>query len=77
MIYNYYNELMVPDLDLKESISKSPLKPKLVYDNLIKYTNKLEHKVVNFAPFKKEDFYLAHTNKYVNSIYNKRDLNDL
>lgn len=76
MIYNYYNELMVPDLDLTNSISKSPLKPKLVYDNLIKYTNKLEHKIVDFVPFTKDDFLLAHTKKYVNSIYNKNDINE-
>lgn len=70
-IKTFYNHLQVMETNINKSTSKSPLKPKL----LLKYLQKLkfyddfielEH---SFKPFEKSDFLIAHTEKYVDAVF--------
>ena len=58
---------------MDSSFSKSPLKPyllmkKIKEKNYDKYFDIEE----NFEPIKKEDFLIAHTEEYVNNVFNKK-----
>jgi hypothetical protein len=56
----------------KESFSQSPLKPALLMERIKNgpYANMLDI-TDDFKPIKKEDFYIAHTEEYVDNVYNK------
>jgi acetoin utilization deacetylase AcuC-like enzyme len=52
------------------SFSKSPLKPYLLMKRIkSKGLNKVFHRNSNFSPFTKEDFLIAHTQTYVNNVF--------
>ena len=54
------------------SFSKSPLKPMLLMQKIKeKEYNTFFDIIDDFEPIKKSDFYLAHTKKYVDNVYNK------
>lgn len=62
-----------PDQVLQEnialSVSKSPLKPKLVMEDLLKIASSFVEVNSDFPPFVKEDFCIAHTQSYVESVF--------
>jgi acetoin utilization deacetylase AcuC-like enzyme len=53
-----------------QSFSKSPLKPKLVIENIFKLEldNHFDFEP-NFQPFRKADFKIAHTRNYVDAVF--------
>jgi acetoin utilization deacetylase AcuC-like enzyme len=59
-------------LNMKGSFSLSPLKPKLLIEK-IKQKDYEKHFDItdDFEPIKKEDFLLAHTDEYVENVFNK------
>ena len=72
----YYTSKQVCKKDIeKKSFSKSPLKPLLLMrylkDNGFGQILDVES---DFKPFTKDDFYLAHTEEYVNDFYNGEGL---
>jgi acetoin utilization deacetylase AcuC-like enzyme len=71
MIVFYNNKMVNNDDSMSFSYSKSPLKPKLVVDSILEssYSNNVILRY-DFSPLKKEDFYLAHTEDYVNAFFN-------
>ena len=58
---------------MDSSFSKSPLKPYLLMKK-IKEKNYDEYFDLqeNFEPIKKEDFLIAHTEEYVDNVFNKK-----
>jgi acetoin utilization deacetylase AcuC-like enzyme len=56
-------------IDIPVGYSKSPNKPKLLLDWLKKNRIKRFPTKKNWQPFDREDFYLAHTKKYVDSFF--------
>lgn len=69
-IVAYYNSLQVLQENIALSESKSPLKPKLVMEDLMKIASKYVEIKSDFKPFIKEDFYIAHMKNYVNEVFN-------
>jgi acetoin utilization deacetylase AcuC-like enzyme len=70
-IVTYYNRKQVCfDSISKKSFSKSPLKPYLLMKHIKNsdFENMLEIKS-DFKPFYKEDFYIAHTRRYVDNFF--------
>lgn len=70
-ILTFYNIKQVCFDGIREkSYSKSPLKPYLLLKKIKEngYGNLLKIKG-DFQPFKKEDFHIAHTKKYVNNMF--------
>lgn len=70
MIKTFYNHKQVLADSKNGNFSKSPLKPKLLLAYLLnngfdKYFEITE----DFAPFEKEDFYLAHNKEYVDGFF--------
>lgn len=71
-IKTFYNHKQVMEVGIEKSFSKSPLKPKL----LLKYLWRLGmqndffelHHL--FRPFTKKEFLIAHTEKYVDAVFN-------
>ena len=72
-IKTFYTDKQVCFDSIRESsYSQSPLKPYLLmekikngpYSDMLDITDK-------FDPIKKEDYYIAHTEEYVNNVYNK------
>lgn len=65
----FYSNLMVNTTDMDRSTSKSPLKPKLVYEAISKgrYKDYIEEHVV--VPLEKEEFYIAHAERYVDAFF--------
>ena len=72
-IKTFYTDKQVCFDSIRESsFSQSPLKPYLLmekikngpYSDMLDITDK-------FEPIKKEDYYIAHTEEYVNNVYNK------
>lgn len=68
-IVAYYNTKQVLQENIALSESKSPMKPKLVMSDLMKVANEHVRIQPNFKPFTKEDFCIAHTKDYVNSVF--------
>lgn len=69
MLKIHYNEKQVCTKHIEKCVSKSPLKPKLVLESLIKKLNKDSYIIEDIIPLNREDFKLAHTERYINSIY--------
>jgi len=72
-IVAYYTPKQVLQENIALSETKSPLKPKLVMEDLMKIADNYVEVNADFKPFTKEDFYIAHTEEYVNGVfhYNK------
>ena len=71
-IKTFYTPKQVCFDSIKEkSYSQSPLKPALLIDkiNNSEYSDMLE--ITDFQPIQKEDYKLAHTDTYINNVYNK------
>lgn len=71
-IKTFYNHKQVMESNIQKSESKSPLKPKLLLrylkrQGLLEPCFDIYHL---FKPFKKEDFLIAHTDKYVDAVFN-------
>ena len=71
-IKTFYNPLQVCSENIKESsYSKSPLKPKLLLQYLQDHGFGDYLDVTDaFQPFKRSDFLLAHTKRYVKDVFN-------
>lgn len=70
-IKTFYTDKQVCFDSIREkSFSKSPLKPHLLMKRFVEkgYDNLLDIES-NFEPIKKEDFYIAHTEEYVENVY--------
>jgi acetoin utilization deacetylase AcuC-like enzyme len=70
-IKTFYNHKQVMENNIEKSYSKSPLKPKLLLRylkrlGLIEHFFDIHH---TFRPFIKEDFLIAHTEKYVDAVF--------
>jgi acetoin utilization deacetylase AcuC-like enzyme len=71
MLKIFYREEMVnDDYSMELSVSKSPLKPKLVVENLLKGPLKSLIEVSSFEPLGKDDFTIAHDSTYVDNVFN-------
>src|ERR1039457_2357827 len=69
-IKTFYTEKQI-NLDLKNSISKSPLKPYLLMKVLKEFGwNKYLDIEEEFIPFTNEDFKIAHTSEYIEGFFN-------
>lgn len=64
----FYTPKQVLTENIALSRTKSPLKPKLVVEALQEKIPDL--KIKKFKPYKFEDFLIAHTEQYVNEVYN-------
>lgn len=74
MLKIHYNEKQICSKHIDKCTSKSPLKPKLVLNKLISLLDTQFYKIEDIIPLKKDDFKIAHTEKYINSIYeNNKD----
>ncbi len=70
-LHLFYNDCMVvKDVD---SHSKSPLKPELFYQQLIKY--QIPTVVMGFKPLTVEDFFKIHDSNYVRGVFAGTSLN--
>lgn len=72
-IKTFYTDKQVCFDSIRESsFSQSPLKPYLLIEKIKKgpYSEMLDI-TDEFEPIKKEDYYIAHTEDYVNNVYNK------
>jgi acetoin utilization deacetylase AcuC-like enzyme len=69
----FYTSLMVNEEGMASSISKSPMKPKLVVEALLDgdYSSHINQRDV--TPLNREDFYIAHTKEYVDAFFDGRD----
>lgn len=70
-IKTFYTDKQVCFDSIREkSLSQSPLKPHLLMKRFVEkgYDNILDIES-NFEPIKKEDFYIAHTEEYVENVY--------
>ena len=69
-----YHEKQSPEVDeiQNNSYSKSPIKPRLLY-NKLKELNLLDKftEINDIQPFTREDFLIAHTEEYVDNFLNK------
>jgi acetoin utilization deacetylase AcuC-like enzyme len=65
----FYTPEMIPKLPT-DFISKSPLKPRLFHDAMLKQFGASIETVGDFAPFDEEHFRLAHTEAYVKAFLN-------
>ena len=66
----YYTDKQSLVQDHEGNLSKSPLKPKLLMEFLAKENLSGYFCLVDdFKPFDREDFYLAHTERYVNGFF--------
>lgn len=66
----YHKDEMVCTKHMDKSTSKSPTKPILVLNELKKILPNTLYNIVNFNPFNKNDFEIAHTKEYVDLVYN-------
>lgn len=69
MLKILYNPLQVCDKFIEKSFSKSPLKPRLVLESLESKLTKEQYEILDFEPYTKEDFKLAHYNTHINGVY--------
>ena len=72
-IYTYYTPKQVCIDQIKDrSFSQSPLKPKLLMEriNTLELSEMLDQKS-DFKPLNKVDFKIAHSNQYVENVFNK------
>lgn len=69
-IVAYYTPKQVLQENIVLSYSKSPLKPKLVMSELMKVANKYVRIQPKFKPFGKDDFKIAHSDYWVNTVFN-------
>lgn len=67
----FYKEDM-NNLKVENSFSKSPSKPKIFTKQLIKLDSRFKVNS-NWKAFTKEDFYIAHTKKYVNDFFSGKE----
>lgn len=72
-IKTFYTEKQVCFDSIKDqSFSQSPLKPYLLMNRIKESDFKDAFEIVdNFSPFKREDFFIAHTEEYVANVFNK------
>ena len=68
-IVAFYTPKQVLQENIALSTSKSPLKPKLVMSDLMKVANKHVRIQPMFKPFTKEDFMIAHTKDWVDTVF--------
>ena len=70
-IRTFYRKEMALDTIIAENYSKSPNKPKLFIEHAEKKSKK-DILVIDedFDPFSNEDFFIAHTEEYVNAFFN-------
>ncbi len=69
MLKIYYNPIQVCEKHIEKSFSKSPLKPKLVLEGLKSKLKEDQYEVVDYTPYSKEDFKLAHYDAHINGVY--------
>lgn len=69
MIKIHYTPKQVCDKHLDKSFSKSPLKPRLVVENLKTKLTDEQYQIVEFQPYTKEDFKVAHYDTHINGVY--------
>ncbi len=68
-IVSYFTHKQVLEENIALSTSKSPLKPKLVMEELLRVAPEYLAIVSNFKPFTKEDFLIAHTKEWVDTVF--------
>jgi acetoin utilization deacetylase AcuC-like enzyme len=70
----FYRPEMVLEHDTARNYSKSPLKPQLFVDFLRRY-DLLKHFVMwsEWPPFRRDDFLVAHTERYVDAFFSGRE----
>lgn len=67
----YYNPKQVCEKYIEKSVSKSPLKPKMVAEKIKEtYPESSYEFISDFEPFDKNEFIKAHTEEYVDKVYN-------
>lgn len=69
MLKIYYNPLQVCETFIEKSFSKSPLKPRLVLEELQKQLTIEQYEILDIVPYNKEDFKLAHYDSHINGVY--------
>lgn len=69
-IKTFYNPKQVLKKDSKHNVSKSPLKPKLLLEELEKICLIDNFDIEKtFLPFERKDFLIAHKSKYINAMF--------
>jgi acetoin utilization deacetylase AcuC-like enzyme len=70
-ITTFYNPLMVMEQKIKDSYSKSPLKPKLLLEKIEREGLMTENFniVSDFKPFQPSEFHIAHKEQYVKDFF--------
>lgn len=68
-IATFYKDEQVCHSLAEKSFSKSPLKPKLVIDRIKELGAEHLLEMYDFSPFDREEFLIAHTEKYVEAFF--------
>lgn len=69
MLKIFYNPLQVCTEHMEGSFSKSPLKPKLVVEGLQSLLKQDQYEILDYIPYNKADFKLAHYDAHINGVY--------